>query len=79
MNIENKNRFLKAKRSLFDKYYSFLNEKQREAVYTVNGPVLILAGAGSGKTTVLVNRISHIIKYGNGYYSENPCRIWKML
>ena len=66
-----KKRFLKAKRALFDKYYSFLNEKQRETVYTVNGPVLILAGAGSGKTTVLVNRIAHIIKYGNAYYTEN--------
>ena len=57
------------KRQLFDKYYSRLNSKQREAVYTVNGPLLILAGAGSGKTTVLVNRISHIIRYGNAYYS----------
>lgn len=69
MKEEHKNRFLNAKKALFDKYYSFLNEKQREAIYTVNGPVLILAGAGSGKTTVLVNRISHIIKYGNAYYS----------
>ena len=63
-------RFLKAKRALFDKYYSFLNEKQREAIYTVKGPVLILAGAGSGKTTVLVNRISHIIKFGDAYYTD---------
>ena len=60
----------KTKKALFDKYYSFLNSEQRKAVYTVNDPVLILAGAGSGKTTVLVNRISHIIKFGDAYYSK---------
>ncbi len=60
-------RFIKAKSALFDKLYSNLNEKQRQAVYTVNGPLLVLAGAGSGKTTVLVNRIAHIIKYGLAY------------
>ena len=63
-------RYLAAKQSIFDTLYSFMNERQREAVYTVNGPLLILAGAGTGKTTVLVNRIAHIIRYGNAYYDE---------
>ena len=49
-------RFTEQKKKLFDLYFQNLNEKQREAVYQINGPLLILAGAGSGKTTVLVNR-----------------------
>ncbi len=64
-------RFTIAKRKLFDKLYDHLNEKQREAVFKVNGPLLILAGAGSGKTTVLVNRIGYMIRYGNAYLSED--------
>ena len=63
-------RYLKIKRALFDKVYSNLNREQRRAVFTVNDPLLILAGAGSGKTTVLVRRIAYIIKYGNAYYSD---------
>ncbi len=63
-------RFIKAKRELFDILYGHLNEMQRKAVFTVNNPLLILAGAGSGKTTVLVNRIAYIIKFGNTYYSD---------
>lgn len=69
MNLEKK--YLELKRALFDKCYSTLNDKQREAVFTVNAPLLVLAGAGSGKTTVLVKRTVFIIKYGNAYYSCN--------
>ncbi len=62
--------YLRAKRDLFDRYYQNLNEKQREAVYQVNGPLLILAGAGSGKTTVLVNRLAYLIRYGDAYHAD---------
>ncbi len=66
----NTNKFTTLKKQLFSKLYSNLNDMQKKAVFTVNGPLLVLAGAGSGKTTVLVNRISQIIKYGNGYFSD---------
>lgn len=68
--MEFKDKYLKLKRALFDKCYASLNSKQRDAVFHVNGPLLILAGAGSGKTTVLVKRVVFIIKYGNAYWDE---------
>ncbi|MBO4734028.1 MAG: UvrD-helicase domain-containing protein [Clostridia bacterium] len=47
-----------------------MNERQFEAITTLRGPLLVLAGAGSGKTTVLVNRIACLLKYGDAYRSE---------
>lgn len=71
MTNDEKNRYLKIKRALFERANSDLNDRQKESVFTVNGPLLVIAGAGSGKTTVLVRRIAQIIKYGNAYADES--------
>ncbi len=62
--------FLTIRKKLIEKDFGGMNDRQFEAVTCVNGPLLVLAGAGSGKTTVLVNRIANIIKYGNAYLSD---------
>ncbi len=67
---ELKERFVKAKRAILQREYSRLNSMQQQAVFQTEGPVLILAGAGSGKTTVLVSRAENLIKYGNAYNSD---------
>ena len=62
--------FFELRRRIIAKDFSKMNDRQQEAIYTVRGPLLLLAGAGSGKTTVLVNRIASMIKYGNAYNSD---------
>lgn len=52
------------------KEFNRMNPMQLKAVLSCNGPLLILAGAGSGKTTVLVNRIANLMKYGQSYNSK---------
>ncbi len=56
---------------IIEKQFARMNDMQFKAVTTVNGPLLILAGAGSGKTTVLVNRIAYLIDFGNAYNNDN--------
>ncbi len=59
--------FITLRDKIIEKDFSRMNDMQLRAVTTVSGPVLVLAGAGSGKTTVLVNRIACIVKYGDAY------------
>lgn len=58
------------RRQVIKKRFKNMNDRQFEAVTTTQGPLLILAGAGSGKTTVLINRIACLLRFGNAFYSD---------
>ncbi len=62
--------YTKIRQKVIEKYFGNMNDRQFEAVTKVDGPLLVLAGAGSGKTTVLVNRILNLVKFGASPDSE---------
>lgn len=60
---------LNLKQRCLEQFFNRTNPQQKEAIFNIKGPMLIIAGAGSGKTTVLCNRITNLLLFGNAYLS----------
>lgn len=63
--------FINLRRAVMERVFARMNDRQRAAVFQTEGPLLILAGAGSGKTTVLIHRIANLVRFGSAYHAED--------